>query len=157
MQIKEQIKTNLKEAMKNKDEITVSVLRMLTSSFSNEEIAKGKRETGLSEEEVLEILSREVKKRKDSITQFEGAGRSELAEKEKKEIDVIMKYMPTQMTKEEIESLVQEAIAETGAKTEKDFGTVMKILSPKTKGRADGKEVSEVVKKLLSQSGGCGC
>lgn len=156
MPIKEQIKIDLKEAMKNKNEVEVSVLRMVVSALSNEEISKGKKDVGLSDEDIIDVLNREVKKRKDSASQFESAGRSELAQKEKQEIEVIMKYLPQQMTKEEIEKAVSDAIAEAGAKSEKDFGAVMKIITPKTKGRADGKEVAEMVKKSLSQ-GGCQC
>lgn len=154
MALKDTIKNDLKEAMKAKDELALSVLRMVTSAISSEEINKGKREVGLNEEEVLEVLSREIKRRRDSATQFEGAGRAELAEKENQEINVIMKYMPAQMTAEEIEKVVKDSIAESGAKDEKDFGAVMKVLSPKIKGRADGKQVSEVVKKMLAD---CQC
>lgn len=150
MPIKERIKADLKEAMKNKNEIEVSVLRMLISAFSNEEIAKGKKDIGISDEEAMEVLNREVKKNRDSISQYEKAGRTELADKEKKEAGVIMKYMPEQMSESEIEEAAREAIKEANAKTEKDFGAVMKILSPKTKGKADGKLVSEIVKKILS-------
>lgn len=154
MALKDTIKNDLKEAMKAKDELALSVLRMVTSAISSEEINKGKREVGLNEEEVLEVLSREIKRRRDSATQFEGAGRAELAEKENQEINVIMKYMPAQMTAEEIEKVAKDSIAESGAKDEKDFGAVMKVLSPKIKGRADGKQVSEVVKKMLAD---CQC
>lgn len=154
MALKDTIKNDLKEAMKAKDELALSVLRMVISAISSEEINKGKREAGLNDEEVLEVLSREIKRRRDSATQFEGAGRAELAEKENQEISVIMKYMPAQMTAEEIEKVVKESIAESGAKEEKDFGAVMKVLSPKIKGKADGKQVSEVVKKMLAD---CQC
>ena len=150
MALKEQIKNDIKDAMKEKKELKLSVLRMISSSISGEEIAKGKKETGMSDEEVIEVLSREVKKRKDSVSQFESAGRIELAEKEKQEIEVILKYLPEQLSSEEIEKLVGETIREAGAKNEKDFGAVMKILSPKIKGRADGKRVSEIVKKMLA-------
>lgn len=152
--LKEQIKNDIKEAMKAKNELGLSVLRMVAAAISSEEINKSKRETGLNDEEVLEVLSREVKKRRDSATQYEGAGRAELAEKENQEIGVIMKYMPAQMTAEEIEKIVKESIAESGAKDEKDFGTVMKIVSPKIKGKADGKQVSEMVKNMLAD---CQC
>lgn len=152
MLIKEQIKNDIKEAMKTKNELGLSVLRMVTAAISSEEINKGKKEIGLNDEEVLEVLSREVKKRKDSVSQYEGAGRVELAEKEKKEVEILMEYMPTQFTAEEIEKFAQEAIAEFGAKTEKDFGAVMKILSPKIKGRADGRLVSDIVKKILNKN-----
>lgn len=147
--LKEQIKNDIKEAMKEKKELNLSVLRMISSAISGEEINKGKKETGLSDEEVIEILSREVKKRRDSITQYESAGRPELAEKEKQEIEIVAKYLPEQLSAEEVEKLAKEAIAQSGAAGEKDFGSVMKILSPQIKGRADGKVASEIVKKLL--------
>lgn len=136
--------------MKEKKELNLSVLRMVSSAISSEEINKGKKETGLSDEEVIDILSREVKKRRDSITQYESAGRQELAEKEKQEIEVIAKYLPAQLSAEEVEKLAKEAIAQSGATNDKDFGAVMKVLSPQIKGRADGKVASEIVKKLLS-------
>lgn len=154
MALKEQIKNDIKEAMRGRKELELSVLRMLSSAISSEEITKGKKESGLSDEEVIEVLAREVKKRKDSITQYEGAGRTELAEKEKREIEVILKYLPAQLSSEEVEKMVGEAINETGAKSEKDFGAVMKVLSPKIKGRADGKQASEMVKKMLAD---CQC
>ncbi|OGD38262.1 hypothetical protein A2907_00485 [Candidatus Azambacteria bacterium RIFCSPLOWO2_01_FULL_37_9] len=152
--LKEQIKNDIKDAMKEKKELKISVLRMISSAISGEEIAKGKKETGMTDEEVVEVLAREVKKRKDSISQFESAGRIELAEKERQEIEVILKYLPDQLSPEDIEKLVGETIKESGARSEKDFGTVMKSLSPKIKGRADGKQVSEIVKKILAD---CQC
>lgn len=154
MALKEKIKEDIREAMKERKELKLSVLRMISSAISGEEIAKGKKETGMTDEEVVEVLAREVKKRKDSMSQFENAGRMELAEKEKQEIEVISKYLPEQLSSEEIEKLVGEAIKESGARSEKDFGAVMKALSPKIKGRADGKQVSETVKKILSD---CQC
>ncbi len=154
MTLKEQIKNDIKEAMKAKNELGLSVLRMLFSAILGEEINKGKKEAGLSDDEVIEVLSREVKKRRDSMAQYESAGRPELAEKEKQEIEVIAKYLPVQLSMEEVEKLAKEAIAQSGAANEKDFGAVMKIISPQIKGRADGKVVSEIVKKLLSS---CGC
>lgn len=154
MALKEQIKEDIKEAMKQRKELELSVLRMISSAISSEEITKGKKETGLSDEEVVEILAREVKKRRDSVSQFESAGRMELAEKEKQEIEVISKYLPTQLSPEEVEKMIGETIKETGAKSEKDFGVVMKVLSLKIKGRADGKQASEMVKKILT---GCQC
>lgn len=154
MLLKEQIKNDIKEAMKAKNELGLSVLRMVTVAISSEEINKSKREAGLNDEEVIEVLSREIKKRRDSASQYEGAGRAELAEKENQEIGIIMKYMPAQMTEEEIEKVVKESIDESGAKDEKDFGAVMKVLSPKIKGKADGKQASEIVKRMLAD---CQC
>lgn len=154
MSIKNKIKEDIKEAMKQKKELELSVLRMLSFAISSEEITKGKKEAGLSDEEVIEVLAREVKKRKDSVAQYESAGRTELAEKEKREIEIILKYLPAQLSSEEVKKMVGEAIKETGAKSEKDFGSVMKVLSPKIKGRADGKQASEMVKKILAD---CQC
>lgn len=147
--LKEQIKNDIKEAMRGRKELELSVLRMVSSAISSEEINKGKKEAGLSDEEMIDVLSREVKKRRDSMAQYESAGRPELAEKEKQEIEVIAKYLPAQLSMEEVEKLAKEAIAQSGAASEKDFGAVMKILSPQIRGRADGKMASEIVKKLL--------
>lgn len=160
MLLKDKIKNDLKEAMKAKRELETSVLRMTCAAITNEEIAKGKKEAGLAEEEIIDILSREIKKRRESVSQYEAGGRAESAQKEKEEIEIISKYLPAQLSHEEIEKLAKEAIAQAGApasteamagkKSEKDFGQVMKILSPQIKGRADGKMVSEIVRKLLA-------
>jgi uncharacterized protein YqeY len=104
----------------------------------------------LSDEEVLDILNREIKQRKDSLQEFEKAGRDDLAETVKEEIEVIAVYMPQQFTEEEIHAIVQQTIQETGASSKADIGKLMGALMPKVKGRADGKLVNQLVQKLLS-------
>jgi len=103
----------------------------------------------LNDEEVLQVVSREVKKRKDSIEAFEGAGRSELAEKEKEELAVLMSYMPEQLSEVVIRDLVKKAIEQSGAKGEKEIGKAMAILSSQVKGKADGALVNRIVRELL--------
>lgn len=137
----------LKDAMKNRDSARRDVIRLLTSAIKQVEVDE-RRE--LSSEEELDILQKEAKKRRESIEELEKAGRTEQAEQEKFELGIIEEFLPRQLTREEIEVMVREAIRETGAETPKDMGKVMGVLSPKTKGRADGKLVSTIVRELLS-------
>jgi len=154
--LKQQIQTNTTEAMKAKDQFLVGVLRMLLASIQAKEIEKKYKEkiegdVQLTDEQILEVVSSEIKKRKDAMALYEQGNRPELAEKEKKEIEVLIKYLPQQLSKEEIKKLVQEAIAKIGAKEMKDMGKIMADLNPKIKGKADGGEVSKIVKELLSK------
>ncbi len=148
--LKETIKNSLKEAMKRKEEKKLSVLRMLSAAISNEEIKTGKRENGLSDDEILKVIKSESKKRKDSIEAYEKAGRDDLAGEEKEELSVLSEYLPPEMTNEEIEKAAKEAVKETEAESMKDFGKAMKSAMEKTKGQADGNRVSEAVRKFLS-------
>lgn len=150
--LKDKIKEDIKEAMKKGEAERLSVLRMLDAAIKNKEIEKKKKETGLSDDEILEVVSSEAKKRKDAAEQFKKGGRPELAEKEEKEIAVLSVYLPPQLSEAEIEALVKEAVSSVGAKTEKDFGKVMGRLAPKIKGRADGALVSSIVKTYLSET-----
>lgn len=149
MSIKIRLEEDMKSAMREREQgkFRLSVIRMVRASIKNAEIDE-KRE--LSEDEVLSILAKEVKMRRDSYEEFSKAGRDDLAESTQREIDILIEYLPKQLTEEEITSLVQEAIQETGAEGSKDMGKVMAIVSPKVKGRADGKKVSDIVKKLLN-------
>jgi hypothetical protein len=164
MALKEKIHEDLKEAMKGKEELTSSVLRMLIAAIITKEkekrykIGKGKpemteveliEESQLTEEEVVDVLVSEVKKRKESILSFEQGGRPELAEKEKKEAQILYKYLPEQMSEEELKKLVAQAVQKTGAKEQKDMGRVMAELMPKIKGKADSGLVSKIVKDIL--------
>ena len=146
MSLKERISSELKEAMKAHDTVKVSTLRLINASIKNKEIDERK---GLDDEGVLAVLGTAVKQRRESIEQFEKAGRTDLADKEKAELAVIQAYMPAQMGKDEIAAAVKEAIAETGASGQKDMGKVMKALMPKVKGKADGRLVNELVKEML--------
>ena len=146
MSLKERISAELKEAMKARDAVKVSTLRLVNSSIKNREIDERKE---LDDEGVLAVLGTAVKQRRESIEQYEKAGRTDLSEKEKAELAVIQTYMPAQMDRAEVEAAVKEAIAETGASGQKDMGKVMKALMPKVKGKADGRLVNELVKEML--------
>jgi uncharacterized protein YqeY len=147
MAIQEQITSDLKEAMKNKDMAKLSVLRMISSVVKNKELEK---KDSLTDEEVLSILSSEAKKRKEAIAGFESAGRPELAEGEKTELELIQTYLPEQMSEEEVRAIIEEAVKSTGAQSMQEIGLVMKEVMPKVKGKADGNLVNSIVKELLS-------
>ncbi len=148
------LEEELKQALKNKEELKVMTLRMLSSALHNAEKEKKYRtgEQGLSPEEIESIVASEAKKRRESIDAFEKGGRQELAAKEKAELDILLPFLPPQLSEQEIEELVKEAIQSTGAATQKDLGKVMGYLAPKVKGRADGALVSKKVKDLLGSS-----
>jgi len=149
MTITEQINNNLKEAMKNKEADKLSVLRMLNAALQNEAIAGGKKDAGLSEEEAIKVIKKEVKKRKDSIEQFTAGGRPELAANEQKEAEILAVYLPEEMSEEELKKVVAEVIAEMGEVAPSQFGLVMKNVMAKTGGKADGGMVSKAVKEVL--------
>jgi len=133
----ERLNEDMKQAMKNKEKEKLSVIRMLKAAMQNEAIKLG-RQT-LSEEEELTVLSREVKQRKDSLHEFQKANRDDLAEKVQNELAFVDIYMPEQLTDEEVEALVKQAISESGASSKVDMGKVMGILMPKVKGKAVGR------------------
>jgi uncharacterized protein YqeY len=166
MTLKEKIQEDFKKALKEKREIELSTLRMLSAAIFNkekekryklsqekpelsgEELEKGSQ---LRDDEVIEVVSSEVKKRKEAILEFKKGEREDLVEKEKKELKILQKYLPEQLSGEEIESLAKETIEKVGAKEIKDMGRVMAELMPKLKGKADGNEVSNIVKGLLQE------
>ena len=152
MTLKEKITSDLKEAMKAGDAQKRDTLRLLDSAIKNIEIEKQKRETGLSDEEVLEVISRAVKQRNDSIRQFVDGGRSDLAEKEKIELEIIMPYLPAQLSSEEIEKVVGEIVLANAGATVADLGKIMGQAMAKLKGQADGNVVREITKKLLEEN-----
>ncbi len=140
------MKDALKEAMKNKDALRRDTLRMTMNAFKQVEV-DDQRE--LSAEEAMDILMKEVKKRRDTIDELVNAGREDSAEQERAELAVIESFLPQQLSEDEIAALAREAIAETGASSPKEMGQVMGALMPKVKGRADGKLVNQVVRQLL--------
>ncbi len=147
MDLKQRITTDLTAAMKAKDAARLSTLRMVKASMTNREIEKGGE---LSDEELVKVMQSLVKQRRDSVEQYEKAGRQELADKELSEIKVIEEYLPQAATREEIERAVEEAIAETNAQSMRDMGAVMKAAQARLAGRsADGRVVSEIVKAKL--------
>ncbi|HJN62235.1 MAG TPA: GatB/YqeY domain-containing protein [Candidatus Parcubacteria bacterium] len=164
MSLKEEIQEDIKEAVRGKEELRSLVLRMVSAAIINKEKEKrykvSKEEPNLKEEELVKksqltdeelilLISFEVKKRKDSVFEFEKGKRKDLADKEKKEIEILKKYLPEQISEEEIKKLTKEAIEKVGAESLKDMGKVMAELMPKVKGKADGGLVSKVVKELL--------
>lgn len=149
--LKQQLRDELKDSMFAKDELRTSVLRMLISAITYFEIQKGGAGYEATDEDVMTVIDKQVKQRRDSIEQFEKAGRQELADKEKAEMAILEKYLPEQMGEEEVRVLVKEAIEQTGATTPQDMGKVMGALMPKTKGKADGTLVSRIVRELLQK------
>jgi len=147
MALLDQLNTELVEATKQNDPLKRDTLRLLKTAIKNSSIQKGHE---LGDEEILEVLAKEVKQRQDSITAFEGAGRTELADKEKSELAIIQAYLPEQMNDQELTDLIDQAIASTGATAMNDMGKVMAALMPQTKGRADGNKVSQLVRSRLS-------
>lgn len=147
MHPKEQIQQHLKEAMKSGDTRRREALRLLMAAFKQVEVDQRKE---LTESDAIAILMTEAKKRRETIEESERAGRTALGEQEKYELALIEGYLPRQLSREEIEKLVREAVQEVGATTPKDMGQVMKVLMPRVQGQADGKLVSTIVKEILS-------
>ncbi len=146
MSLTERLSNDMKQAMKDKDKVRLSVIRMVRTAVKNAEIDK---KESLSDAEVMAVLNRELKQRRDSLQAFESAGRQDLIEGVTQEIDVLKDYLPQQLSEEEIRSIVQETIAEVGATGKSDMGKVMSALMPKVTGRADGKLVNQIVQSAL--------
>jgi len=149
MNLSQHIDSDLKEAMRARDTTKLNVLRMLKSALKYAAIAKSGAETELSDGEAAQVIRKQVKQRQDSIESFEKGGRTELASKEKEELSVLNAYLPQAMTGEELANVVRETIAEVGATSKAQMGTVMKALQAKVAGRADGKTLSAEVQKQL--------
>ncbi len=148
MELREQILADIKAAMIAKDSVKLNTLRFLQSAIKNKEIDS--RPNPITADDVLAVLKKLVKQRKESIDQFTSAGRNDLADQESAELKVMEAYMPAQLGQAQIEAIVVEVIAATGAKTIKDMGAVMKEVLVKTSGAADGKLVSDIIKAKLS-------
>ena len=147
--LQQQIKSELKEAMLSKDETRLSVIRGLISAFTNELVAKGRKPTDeLSDDEVLAVISRGVKQRKDSIEQFNKGNRADLAANEQKELDILVKYLPAQMSEEEVRTIVMNKKAELNISDKAQMGNLMKAVMQELKGKADG----AIVKKAVDES-----
>jgi uncharacterized protein YqeY len=147
-QLKARLRSDLTDAMKQRDELTTATLRMLLTAVSTEEVS-GSAARELADDEVLKVVNREAKKRREAAEAFSNAGRSEQAERELAEETVLARYLPTQLEDAELTELVAETIRETGASGPRQLGLVMKSLSPKVAGRADGKRISEEVRRQL--------
>ena len=146
MTLMEQLTADMKDAMKKGEKERLSVIRLVRGAVRQAEI-DGKKT--LNDDESLNILAKEVKMRRDSIEEFERGKRTDLVEKTKAEIDILMPYLPAQLSPNEVKELAEKAAAEVGAATAKDMGKVMGVLMPRLKGRADGKIVNEIVRALL--------
>lgn len=149
MSLKQTIAEDLKTAMKAGEALKRDTLRMLDSMIKNVEIEKMKKETGLDDTEVIEVICRAIKQRKDSVAQYESGGRPELAEKEKAEMEILSVYMPAQLSAEKISEMVKEVIVTTGATSKADMGKVMGLAMGKLKGQADGNVVKKMVEEQL--------
>lgn len=147
--LQEKLRADLTAAMKARDEVRSRTIRMAMTAVKNEEVA-GKRQRVLSDDEIVRVLMKEAKKRREAAEAFADAGRTAQAEAERAEEAVLEEYLPAQLTDEELTALVTDAIAETGAAGPRAMGQVMKAVTPKVAGRADGKRVSAEVKRRLS-------
>ena len=150
MSIKESLRSDLTEAIRSRDEITSGTIRMVLTAITNEEVA-GKEARVLSDDEVITVLSREAKKRREAAEAFESAGRSDRAALEKAEGEVIGRYLPAQLSVDEIKKMIADAIASTGATGAGDMGKVMGAVKALIAGKADGSIVSNLVKEALNK------
>ena len=149
--LKQQLKDQLKESMLAKDELKTSVIRFILSGITYYEIQKGGAGYEATDEDVMTVINKEIKQRRDSIEQYEKADRTDLADKEKAELAILDTYLPEQMPEEEVKKYVGEAVSVSGATTPADMGKVMALLMPKVKGKADGSLVSRLVREALSK------
>ncbi|OGZ64113.1 MAG: hypothetical protein A3A98_03990 [Candidatus Staskawiczbacteria bacterium RIFCSPLOWO2_01_FULL_40_39] len=163
--IKQQIQLDANSALKSGDQFSCGVLRMALSAINAKEKEKRYKvskeapeleeeallkKSELSDDEIIGVISSEIKKRKDAIALYEKGSRQELADKEQKEVQILQKYLPEQLSEEELKKLIEESISKTGAQEIKDMGKIMADLMPKIKGKADNSQVSRVIKELLS-------
>jgi uncharacterized protein YqeY len=148
MALKETLRADMTTALKGKDELRLSTLRMVLSAITTEEVA-GKSARELSDDEVLKVLAREAKKRREAAEAFDAAGRAELAERERAEGEVLAGYLPAQMSDDELTALVRAAVESTEASGPKAIGAVMKIVTPQVAGRAEGGRVAAEVRRQL--------
>ena len=149
MSLKEKLQNDLTSSMRARDEVRSSTIRMILTSIKNEEVA-GKEARDLSDAEIITVLSREAKKRREAAEAFDQAGAKDRADQERAEGGIIAEYLPAQLSESEIKELIKAAIAETGANSPAQMGLVMKSLQPKTAGKADGGLVSSLVKAALA-------
>lgn len=148
MSLKERLLQDMKDAMKAKDTVRKNTVQLIRSGVL--QIEKDNK-IELDDEGIFDVIAKELKKRRDSLPEFEKSGRTDLIENLNKEIDVLLGYLPEQLTEEEIQVIVEETIKEVQAESMKDMGKVMAVVTPKVKGRADNKIVSGYVKKLLQK------
>ena len=147
MNLNDRIMNDLKDAMKNKDSFKLGVIRMVKGAIQLEKINK-KRE--LNDDEVIDVISKQIKLRKDSINEFEKAGRTDLVDTTKQEVEILNEYMPEQLTENEVNKIIDEAFSKVNPTSQKDMGLIMKEVTPRVKGKTDMGEVSKIIKEKLS-------
>lgn len=146
MTLKDKLKEDLKSAMKEKDTIRKNVVQLIKAGVL--QVEKDSKVT-LDDDGVLDVIAKQLKQRRDSLPEYEKSGRDDLISQLKREMDILMEYLPPQLSHEELEAIVKQAVEETGAQSVKDMGKVMAAGMPKTKGRADGKEINRIARELL--------
>jgi uncharacterized protein YqeY len=150
MGLKEKLQSDLTDAIRSRVEVKSGTIRMLLAAITTEEVS-GKAARVLKDDEIITVLSREAKKRREAVEAYVAAKRDDLADKERAEGEVIAQYLPAQLSEDEIKKMIADAISETGAAGSAGMGLVMKVLSPKITGKADGGVVSGLVKAALGQ------
>ncbi|HVU60253.1 MAG TPA: GatB/YqeY domain-containing protein [Mycobacteriales bacterium] len=148
MSLKERLRADMTASMKARDELRTGTLRMVLTAVTNEEVS-GKSARELSDDEVVTVIGREAKKRREAAEAFDGAGRAELADRERAEGKILEEYLPAQLTDDEIETIVRAAISESGASGAQAMGQVMKLVQPQTAGKAEGGRVAAEVRRQL--------
>lgn len=146
MPLKEKLMDDLKEAMKSKDKVKKNVVTMVRAAVKQKEVDN---RVDLIDEDILDIIAKQIKQKKDSISDFEKGNRQDLIDLTNEEIKILLEYLPPQLSDEELDLIVKEAIDATGAQTKKDLGKVMALIMPKVKGKADGKHINEIVAKYI--------
>lgn len=149
MSLQSKITSDITIALKNQEKLKLSVLRMLQAGVKNRMIELGK--TELADQEIIAVVGSEIKKRRDAVSEFEKVGRQDAADTEKDEIDILLAYMPAQLTEDELIALIDETITELNIESIKDLGKLMKSLMPKVKGKADGNLVNKLVRDILDK------
>ncbi len=147
MDLKARLDADMKSAMRSRDKERLSVIRLILSDIKNQEI---KNKEPIKEDALLSLISRNAKQRRESISQFSQGGREDLVEKETRELNLLLEYLPSQLSPEELKVIIEKAIEETGATTAKEMGVVMKKVMSDVAGRADGKQIQQMVREILS-------
>ena len=147
MTLKDTLMNDLKESMKNKDQVRKSVVTLVRSAIKQKEVDE---RVELSDDDILDVISKQLKQRKDALEEFKKVQRDDLVEETEKEISILMGYLPEQLTDEELHAIVSETINQVGATTMKDIGKIMGVVMPKVKGKADGKRINEIAKQILN-------
>lgn len=146
MPLKEKLMADLKEAMKSKNKVNKDVITMVRAAIKQKEVDE---RVELGDADVIDIIAKQIKQKKDSISDFEKGNRQDLIDLTNEEIKILLEYLPPQLSDEELDSIVQKAVEQTGAQTKKDLGKLMALIMPQIKGKADGKHVNEIVAKYI--------